>query len=108
MQLIFIFSGVILMFLALIQLALDVITIVSSGRVSFQLFGQAWYNLFPAGIRQTQNFIEHYLWAPLWDPALLWVTKQPSVLVLFISGAGIIVLNFIFQKRKEKMSTGFY
>ncbi len=57
--------------------------------------GQLWYELHPGSLNLTQAVIERYVWAPLWDPAIIAVLQWPAALVFGVVGLVLIALGFV-------------
>ena len=62
--------------------------------------GEVWYRLAPGGLNLTQAVIERYVWAPLWDPLIVTVLRQPAAPVL--AGPGLIVVGLGFWRWRRK------
>lgn len=109
MQVIFILSGLSLIVLSLVQLIRDIMGMFDKGVVGFEALSHAIGRYFPNAQQVFAEFITNYIWAPIWDPALLWVVSQPSFAISGVLGVLFIIISFLFKKRrKAKLAEGFY
>lgn len=90
------FLGVLLLLAALAVYATDP---AESGP---RVLGQLWYDLHPGSLNLTQAIIERYIWAPLWDPAILSVLQLPAVLVFAVPGFVLVALALIAGWRRRR------
>ncbi|MGI9416000.1 MAG: hypothetical protein ACR2PM_20170 [Hyphomicrobiales bacterium] len=74
---------------------LDLWNLVDTGSFSTKSLGRWWFALDKSSLTFAQNFIERYVWEPLWNPGMVTLLKWPAWAVF--AGFGF-VLSWVSRK----------
>ena len=82
--------GWLLLVVAAVIVAADLLVVVFAGEVAVAALGQAWFDFDRDSLGLSQTVIQRYVWPYLWDPiitaALLWPTWLSLGVVAAIVG----------------------
>lgn len=91
----------ILLAASLIVAGYDILTSLEAWGVTMSSVGELWFRLSSGSLNATQAFIQRYIWADLWDPALVWVLRLPALPVLF--GLATIALILTRPPKRKRI-----
>jgi hypothetical protein len=77
---------------------------VPNAAVGFTLrpLGELWYSLDPGSLNLLQAVVERYIWAPLWDPAIVGVLRLPALLVFAVPAVAILAVCYGVGGRRRR------
>ena len=78
--------GGIILILALLVFAQDIIGYFTTGAWNPIILGRLWNKWSPGSLQLIQPAIERYLWPPLWGEVLFPIIRQPASLVFGVLG----------------------
>lgn len=102
MRLILGVAGTLLLLVALAVTALMIVA-VAAGEPLVQPMGALWFAVDPGSLNMLQVVIERYLWAPIWEYAVLplLVVSAPRVaLISFVAGLALLLLARRARRRR--------
>lgn len=82
---------------AAIALAMDLWKMTDTGVFDPTALGTLWYNINAESITTAQNFVERFIWAALWNPAIVYLLKLPAWVVL---GGFAVILTILSAMRR--------
>ena len=85
---------------AVVALAMDLWKMTSTGVFDPTALGRWWYQIDMESITHAQNFVERYLWAPLWNPGVVTLLKWPAWAVF---GGFAFILTALSSARRGRV-----
>jgi len=89
-------AGGVLLAVAAVAIATDIMAGVNSGRFQPRSLGQQWFDLHPPSLNFSQALIQRYVHPSVWDPAVVVLLNLPAWLVF-----GPLGLAFWFVRRRN-------
>lgn len=84
---------------AVLALSMDLWKMTDTGVFVPTALGTWWYNFDAESIATAQNLVERFIWAPLWNPAIVSLLRLPAWLVL---GGFAVVLTVLSAMRRGR------
>lgn len=89
-------AGGVLLAVAAVAIATDIMAGVNSGRFQPRSLGQQWFDLHPPSLNFSQALIQRYVHPSVWDPAIVLLLNLPAWLVF-----GPLGFAFWFVRRRR-------
>ena len=80
-------------------IAMEIVTLATSGEYRVLAAGEVWFKIGPAGINLAQAVIQRYIHPILWDPVIVTVLLWPGWAVLGVPG---IMLAWRCRRRRRR------
>ena len=78
--------GWLLIGIAIMAAGMEALYALERGAPEWMPFGLLWYRLSPETLGLAQAGVQRHIWAPLWDPGIIWLLRQPASAVFLLLG----------------------